>query len=83
MEQSNRSRLLLSESSYVRLRGESPNRILTQHYVVDETHQGQNIVGHTLDEFAQEYLGTGLSRKLISTEVIEDLSDLFILRRVT
>jgi putative transposase len=80
-KQPKRGRLWLADGSCVRLRAERPNHVWSDDFVEDRTHDGRkyrrlNIV----DEFTHECLAIRIDRKLKSVDVIDVLSDLFILR---
>ena len=81
--QSRRSRLLLSDGSCVRLRAERPNHVWSYDFVEDRTHEGRKYrMLNIVDEFTRECLAIQINRRLNSTDVIDVLSDLFILRGV-
>ncbi|SDM07367.1 Integrase core domain-containing protein [Aliiruegeria lutimaris] len=64
-----------------RLRPERPNHVWSYDFVQDRTHDGR--VYRTLniiDEFTREALMIRVDRKLNSTDVVDALTDLFILR---
>jgi putative transposase len=83
MKQSKRSRLLLSDGSCVRLRAERPNHVWSYDFVEDRTHEGRKYrMLNIVDEFTRECLAIRIKRKLNSIDVIDVLSDLFILRGV-
>lgn len=83
MKQPKRKRLWLNDGSCLRLRAERPNHVWSYDFVHHRTHDGRayrmlNIV----DEFTRECLAIRVARKLNSTDVIDVLSDLFLLRGV-
>ncbi len=81
--QPKRSRLFLSDGSCVRLRAERPNHVWSYDFVEDRTHEGRKYrMLNVIDEFTHECLAIRIDRKLRSTDVIDVLSDLFILRGV-
>jgi putative transposase len=81
--QSKRSRIWPSDGSCIRLRAERPNHVWSYDFVEDRTHEGRKYrMLNVLDEFTLECLGIRVDRKLKSTDVIDVLSDLFILRGV-
>jgi len=81
--QTKRSRLFLSDGSCVRLRAERPNHVWSYDFVEDRTHEGRKYrMLNVIDEFTHECLAIRVDRKLKSTDVIDVLSDLFILRGV-
>ncbi len=74
-------RLWLNDGSCVRLRPERPNHIWSYDFVQDRTADGR--VYRTLniiDEYTREALMIRVGRKLNSTDVLDALTDLFILR---
>ena len=82
-KQPKRGRLWFNDGSCVRLRAEIPNHVWSYDFVHDRTHNGR--VFRTLniiDEYTRECLAIRVKRKLNSTDVIDALSDLFILRGV-
>ena len=82
-KQSKKGRLWLGDGSCVRLRAERPNHVWSYDFVEDRTHDGRKYRMLTvIDEFTHESLAIRVDRKLQSTDVIDVLSDLFILRGV-
>ena len=82
-KQPKRGRLWLNDGSCLRLRPERPNHVWSYDFVEDRTHDGRKIrMLNVIDEFTRECLAIRVSRKLNSTDVIDVLSDLFILRGV-
>lgn len=80
-KQPKRGRLWLNDGSCVRLRPERPNHVWSYDFVHDRTHD--NCVYRTLniiDEFTKEALMIRVNRKLNSVDVVDALTDLFILR---
>ena len=80
-KQAERGRLWLSDGSCVRLRPERPNHVWSYDFVQDRTQDGR--IFRTLsiiDEFTKEALVIRVKRKLNSTDVVDALTDLFILR---
>lgn len=81
--QPKRGRLWLSDGSCIRLRPERPNHVWTYDFVEDRTHDGRKIrMLNVVDEFTREALAIRVARRLNSNDVIDVLSDLFILRGV-
>jgi putative transposase len=81
--QPKRSRLWLNDGSCVRLRPERPNHVWSYDFVEARTHDGRKIrMLNVIDEFTRECLAIRVARKLKGTDVIDVLSDLFILRGV-
>ena len=78
-----RGRLWLTDGSCVRLRPEHRNHVWSYDFVEDRTHDGRKYrMLNVLDEFSHESLAIRVSRKLKGIDVIDVLSDLFILRGV-
>ena len=78
-----RSRIWPSDGSCIRLRAERPNHVWSYDFVEDRTHEGRKYrMLNVLDEFTLECLAIRVDRNLKSTDVIDVLSDLFILRGV-
>lgn len=80
-KQPKKGRLWLNDGSCIRLRPERPNHVWSYDFVQDRTHDGRiyrtlNII----DEFTKEALMIRVDRKLNSTDVVDALTDLFILR---
>ena len=81
--QPKKRRLWLSDGSCVRLRPERPNHVWSYDFVEDRTHDGRKFrMLNVVDEFTHECLSIRVARKLKATDVIDVLSDLFILRGV-
>ena len=82
-KQPKRGRLWLNDGSCVRLRPEYPNHVWSYDFVEDRTHNGKKYrMLNVIDEFTRECIAIRISRQLKSTDVIEVLSDLFILRGI-
>jgi putative transposase len=82
-KQPKRSRLWLADGSCLRLRAERPNHVWSYDFVEDRTHEGRKYrMLNIIDEFTHECLAIRIDRKLKSVDVIDGLSDLFILRGV-
>jgi putative transposase len=82
-KQPKRGRLWLNDGSCVRLRPEHPNHVWSYDFVEGRTHDGRKFrMLNIIDEFTRECLAIRIDRKLNSTDVIDALSDLFILRGV-
>ena len=80
-KQPKRSRLWLNDGSCIRLRAERPNHVWSYDFVEDRTHDGRKYrVLNVIDEFTREALTMRVDRKLNSTDVIDVITDLFILR---
>jgi transposase InsO family protein len=82
-KQPKKGRLRLADGSCVRLRPERPDHVWSYDFVEDRTHDGRKFrMLNVIDEFTRECLAIRIDRKLKSTDVIDVLSDLFILRGV-
>lgn len=82
-KQPKRGRLWLADGSCLRLRAEYPNHVWSYDFVEDRTHDGRKYrMLNVIDEFTHECLAIRVARKLKATDVIDVLSDLFILRGV-
>jgi putative transposase len=83
MKQPKRGRLWLGDGSCLRLRPKHQNHVWSYDFVEDRTHDGRKLrLLNILDEFTRECLAIRVGRRLRSTDVIDVLSDLFILRGV-
>lgn len=81
--QSKRARLWLNGGSCIRLRPLRPNHVWSYEFVADRTHDGKAFrILCIIDEFTREAPTIPVARKNRSTDVIEALADLFILRGV-
>ena len=82
-KQPKRGRLRLADGSCLRRRAERPNHVWSYDFVEDRTHDGRKYrMLNVIDEFTHECLAIRVARKLKATDVIDVLSDLFILRGV-
>lgn len=82
-KQPKRKRLWLNDGSCIRLRPEHQNHVWSYDFVEDRTHDGRKYrMLNIIDEFTRECLAIRINRNLNSTDVIDVLSDLFILRGV-
>ena len=82
-KQPKRSRLWLNDGSCIRLRAERPNHVWSYDFVADRTHDGRAYrMLYIIDEFTREALAVRVARRLNSTDVIEALCDLFIVRGI-
>jgi putative transposase len=80
-KQPKKGRLWLNDGSCIRLRAERPNHVWSYDFVEDRTHDGRKYrMLNVIDEFTHEALAIRSDRKLNSTDVIDVLTDLFILR---
>ena len=74
---------MLADGSCIRLRPEHRNHVWSYGFVEDRTHDGRKYrMLNVLDEFSHECLAIRVARKLKAIDVIDVLSDLFILRGV-
>src|SRR5688500_8476626 len=81
--QPKRGRLWLNNGSCIRRRAEHRNHVWSYDFVEDRTHEGRRIrMLNIIDEFTHECLAIRVARRLRSINVIDLLSDLFILRGV-
>ena len=81
--QPERGRLWLADGSCVRLRPEHAHHVWSYDSVEDRTHDGRRYrMPDVVDEFTRECLAIRVGRKLGSVDVVDVLSDLFILRGV-
>ena len=81
--QPKRARLWLNDGSCIRLRAERPNHVWSYDFLEERTHDGRKFrMLNIIDEFTHECLAIRVSRRLKSTDVIDVISDLFILRGV-
>jgi len=82
-KQPKRGRLWLNDGSCIRLRPEHRNHVWSYDFVEDRTHDGRKYrMLNVVDEFTRECLAIRINRKLKAFDVIDVLSDLFILRGV-
>jgi putative transposase len=79
--QRKKGRLWLNDGSCVRLRPERPNHVWSYDFVQDRTHDGRAYrTLNIIDEYTKDVLVRRVDRKLSSTDVLDALTDLFILR---
>jgi putative transposase len=82
-KQPKRGRLWLTDGSCIRLRPEHTNHVWSYDFVEDRTHDGRKYrMLNVIDEFTHECLAIRINRTLKAIDVIDVLSDLFILRGV-
>ncbi len=82
-KQPKRGRLWLNDGSCIRLRAEQANHVWSYDFVHHRTDDGRAFrTLNILDEYSRECLSIRVKRKLNSTDVIDVLTDLFILRGV-
>ena len=83
MKQPKKGRLWLNDGSCVRLRPERPDHVWSYDFVHCRTDDGKAFrTLNIIDEYSRECLAIRVDRKLNSGNVIDALSDLFILRGV-
>jgi hypothetical protein len=82
-KQPKHGRLWLNDGSCIRLRPEYSNHVWSYDFVEDRTHNGRKYrMLNVIDEFTRECIAIRVNRRLRSTDVIDVLSDLFILRGI-
>ena len=82
-KQPKRGRLWFTDGSCIRLRPERANHVWSYDFVEDRTHDGRRFrMLNVIDEFTHECLAIHINRKLKAIDVIDVLSDLFILRGI-
>jgi putative transposase len=82
-KQSKQGRIWFADGSCIRLRAERPNHVWSYDFVEDRTHDGRKYrMLNLIDEFTHECLAIRVDRKLKSADVIDVLSDQFVLRGV-
>jgi len=80
-KQSKQGRIWFADGSCIRLRAERPNHVWSYDFVEDRTHDGRKYrMLNLIDEFTHECLAIRVDRKLKSADVIDVLSDQFVLR---
>jgi len=80
-KQPKKGRLWLNDGSCIRLRPEYPNHVWSYDFVESRTHDGRKFrMLNLIDEYTRECLAIRVDRKLNSTDVIDVLTDQFILR---
>jgi len=83
MKQPKKGRLWLNDGSCVRLKAEHRDHVWSYDFVHHRTDGGKAFrTLNILDEFSRECLEIRVKRRLNSTDVIDTLTDLFILRGV-
>ena len=81
--QPKRGRLWLNDGSCIRLRPERSNHVWAYDFVEDRTHDGRKFrMLCVVDEFTRQSLAIRVACKLKAFDVIDVLSDLFILRGI-
>jgi len=82
-KQPKKGRLWDADGSCIRLRPEHRNHVWSYDFVEERTHEGRKFrMLNVIDEFTHECLAIRVARKLKAIDVIDVLSDLFILRGV-
>ncbi len=82
-KQPKRRRLWLNDGSCVRLRPERKDHVWSYDFVFARTSDGRPLKILTLiDEYTRECLGINVRRNIKSQDVIETLTDLFIMRGI-
>ena len=82
-KQPKRGRLWLNDGSCIRLRADGPDHVWSYDFVHHRTYDGGAFrMLNVLDEFTRESLAIRVRRKLSSIDVIDVLTDLFILRGI-
>ena len=82
-KQPKRGRLWLANGSCIRLRPEHRKHVWSYDFVEDRTHDGRKYgMLNVLDEYTHEAIVIRVARRLNSTDVIDVLSVLFILRGI-
>ena len=82
-KQRKRGRLWFAAGSCVRLRAERPNHVWFYDFVEDHTHDRRKYrMRNVIDEFTHECLAIRIDCRLKAADVVDTLSDLFILRGV-
>lgn len=83
MKQAARGRLWFNDGSCIRLKPEHKNHVWSYDFVHHRTDDGRAFrTLNILDEFSRECLEIRVKRKLNSTDVVDALTDLFILRGI-
>jgi putative transposase len=82
-KQAKKGRLWLADGSCIRLRPQHRDHVWSYDFVEDRTHEGRKYrMLNVIDEFSHECLAIRVNRKLKAIDVIDVLTDLFILRGV-
>src|SRR5262245_11278032 len=82
-KQPKRGRLWLADGSCIRLRPQQRNHVWSYDFVEDRIHDGRRYrMLNVIDEFTHECLAIRVARKLKAIDVIDVLSDLFILQGI-
>jgi putative transposase len=82
-KQPKKGRLWRDDGSCIRLRPAHPNHVWSYDFVEDRTHDGRKYrMLDVIDEYTRECLAIRVDRSLNSVDVVDLLSDLFILRGI-
>jgi transposase InsO family protein len=82
-KQPKRGRLGLNDRSYIRQRADWPSHVWFYDFVQDRTYNGKKYrMVYVIDEFTHRLVAIRIERRLRSTDVIDMLCNLFILRGV-
>ena len=82
-KQPKKGRLWRNDGSCIRLRPAHPNHVWSYDFVEDRTHDGRKYrMLNVIDEFTRECLAIRVDRNLNSVDLVDLLSDLFILRGI-
>jgi transposase InsO family protein len=82
-KQPKRGRLWLGDGSCVRLRPQRPNHVWAYDFVLVRTHDGRGVRLLTvIDEYTRECLAIRADRQIRSSDVIETLAELMMIRGV-
>ena len=82
-KQPKHGRLWLADGSCLRLRPQHKDHVWSYDFIEDRTHDGRRYrMLNVIDEFTHECLAIRIDRKLKGADIIDVLSDLFILRGV-
>lgn len=80
-KQEKKGRLWLNDGSCIRLRPERPNHVWSYDFMQDRTADGRAYrILNIIDEFTREALMIRIDRKLNSTDVLDAVTDRFILQ---
>lgn len=82
-KQPKRGRLWLDENSCIRLKPQFKNHVWSYDFVMDRTYEGRSYrMLNIVDEYTRECLSIKIKRKLNSNDVIDVLSELFLVHGV-
>jgi len=81
--QPKRKRLWLNDGSCVRLRPQHKDHVWSYDFVAERTSDGRALrLLNIMDEYTRECLSIRVQRHISSEDVVDELSNLFIIRRV-